>query len=118
MKTILISAIALAILAFTTTDELIGRWESKSQKTGNITGVVFKADHSFEGYVNKKPFVSGTYTLNDSIFTMVDNGCNGVTGTYKIIFYSNADSMRLVAISDSCTERKKGTERSFFGRVK
>lgn len=119
MKTILVTAIVTAILAFTSTDELKGRWESKSE-TGTISGVVFKEDYSFEGYINKKPFVSGIYSYSpeDSVFTLEDNGCNGITGIYKINFYSNSDSMRFVAINDSCTERKEGMQRLMMGRVK
>src|SRR6476620_8607514 len=55
-------------------NELIGRWESKPSEKGNVTGVVFK-DSTFEGYVNKKPFVSGAYKLENDIFSFVDNGC-------------------------------------------
>lgn len=119
MKTLLIACIIMSALAFTRTQELIGRWESKSG-TGTITGVVFKPDNTFEGYVNKKPFVSGTYTYTsqDSIFTFTDNGCNGVMGTYKINFYANGDSMRFAPIDDECIERKEGMQRLNMGKVK
>ena len=101
-------------------DKLTGRWETRPSEKGNITGVVFKNDSTFDGYVNKKPFVSGTYSYSaqDSILTFKDNGCNGVTATYKIDFFSNADSLRFVVINDSCTERKEGIQRLVMGRVK
>jgi len=108
------------ILPFTGNDKLTGRWESKPSEKGNVTGVVFKADNKMEGYVNKKPFVSGTYAFNpeDSTFSFVDNGCNGFRGIYKILFFSNSDSMRFQVIADSCTERKEGMQRLIMGRVK
>jgi len=119
MKTFVFISAILTTLAFTTTEELTGRWESKSE-TGTITGIVFKPDTSFEGYINKKPFVSGTYTYTpeDSVFSFVDNGCDGARGIYKIKFYSAADSMRFEVISDSCTQRKEGIQRLIMGRVK
>lgn len=118
MKRILASTAITLLFAFTATDKLTGRWETQRSVNGNVTGVVFKSDYTFEGYINKKPFVSGTYKLQDSIFSFQDNGCNGITGVYAIHFFSNLDSMRLVAIGDSCTERKQGMERLVLGRVK
>ena len=117
MNTVLISTTILIVLSFAT-DRLTGRWETKPSVNGNITGVVFKPDSSFEGYVNKKPFVSGRYVFQDSIFTFTDNGCDGKQGVYKIVFFSNNDSLRFVPINDSCTERKEGMSRLIMGRVK
>lgn len=116
MKTVIIAACML--LAFTAKDRLTGRWESKPSDNGNITGVVFKEDNSFEGYINRKPFVSGTYTLQDSIFSFTDNGCMNQEGVYKIIFFHDKDSLRFKNISDNCTERRTGMERLVMGRVK
>lgn len=119
MKAFTFLSLIIAYLAFTTTETLTGKWESKSEK-GNITGVIFKEDGSFEGYINKKPFVTAQYTYSseDSILSFVDNGCNGARGIYKIHFYANADSMRFQLISDSCEERKQGMLRLNMGRVK
>jgi hypothetical protein len=116
MKTIVI--IIVTILAFLSADRLTGRWESKPSVKGNVTGIVFKSDSSFEGYVNKKPFVSGTYSLQGEVFSFVDNGCDGKRGIYKLIFFSNADSLRWELISDSCKERSEGMQRLVVGRVK
>jgi len=117
MKTILITAAFTILLAFTPPDKLTGRWQSKPSSKGNVTGVVFKADNTFEGFVNKKPFVSGIYTFRDSIFSFTDNGCNGMRGIYKVIFFSNSDSLRFEVISDSCKERKEGMLRLVMGKV-
>ena len=118
MKTFILSMAML--FGITTKDTLTGRWESIPSEKGNITGAVFKTDNSFEGYVNKKPFVSATYTFNpaDSMFSFIDNGCDGMRGTYKIMFYSNSDSLRFHPISDSCEDRKNGMLRLVMGRVK
>ncbi|WP_298737454.1 hypothetical protein [uncultured Chitinophaga sp.] len=118
MKIVLIFFAAMAYVTLSEKDRLHGRWETKPSEKGNVTGVVFKADSTFEGYINKKPFVSGTYTLQDDIFTFTDNGCEGKRGVYKIFFFSNADSMRFVPITDSCIDRKEGMSRLVMGRVK
>lgn len=117
MKTVLIATAILMMLSFAT-DRLIGRWETKPSVNGNVTGVVFKQDSSFEGYINRKPFVSGKYVFRDSIFTFTDNGCDGKQGVYRIIFFSNDDSLRFVPINDSCTERREGMSRLIMGKIK
>ena len=116
---ILFLAIAFGF-AFTPKDKLTGRWETMPSEKGNITGVVFKADNTLEGYVNKKPFVSGTYQFNpaDSIISFVDNGCDGKRGIYKVMFFSNSDSLSFKLVSDSCSERSAGMQRLIMGRVK
>lgn len=97
---------------------LTGRWETKVSPKGNVTGVVFKANNTFEGYINRKPFVSGQYSLTDSIITMTDNGCEGKPAICKVIIFSNGDSLRFQPIEDPCIDRKQGMERTVFGRVK
>lgn len=110
--------IALIVLAFKGDDKLTGRWESKPSPAGNVTGVIFKPDQSFEGYINKKPFVTGHYSLRDSLFLFTDNGCEGKSATYHIVFFSNEDSLRFVPVDDPCEERKNGMSRLVMGRVK
>ena len=117
MKFMLMVVTIITISAFPGPDKLTGRWESIS-KTGNVTGVIFRADNTFEGYVNKKPFVTGTYTYQDNVFSFVDNGCEGIRGTYKTNFYSNSDSMRFELVGDSCTERRNGMLNLVLGKVK
>ena len=119
MKTILISAVLITMINFITNDKLSGRWQSQPSEKGNVTSVFFKGDGSFEGFVNKKPFVTGTYKLDsDNIFSFVDNGCNGATGYYRLIFFSNGDSLKFDPISDTCAERKEGMRRLVVGKVK
>ncbi len=118
MKRIFVSALLFTLFAFTVKDKLTGRWESLPSVNGNVTSVVFKEDGSFTGFINAKPFVTGMYTLKDSILAMTDNGCNGVQGVYKAVFFSNEDSLRFEGITDECTQRKGGMERTVLGRVK
>ena len=110
--------IVIGLLAFAPKNKLIGRWETKPSAKGNVTGVVFNKDYTYEGYINKKPFVSGTYSLNRNTITIEETGCNGATAIYQLIFFSHSDSLRFEAISDSCTERKEGMQRTVLGRVK
>jgi hypothetical protein len=118
MKTFQITALAFALVMSAATDTITGRWESKPSVNGNTTGVLFKPDNSFEGFINKKPFVTGTYSMKGDTCTLVDNGCDGKQAIYQVIFFSNSDSMRFKAISDSCTGRKNGMEQLVLGRVK
>ena len=118
MKTLIIYLAAMA--GFASAINLTGRWETNPSAKGNVTGVVFKNDGTYEGYINKKPFVSGTYSFNesDSVITIHESSCNGATGIYKVNLFSSADSIRFVAITDSCEERKEGMQRLVLGRVK
>jgi hypothetical protein len=118
MRTIIFISITIALAAFISEDFLTGRWQSPVSPKGNVTTVVFKPDNTFEGYVNKKPFTSGKYSLKDSIFTFTDNGCGGSEASYKIILFSYGDSMRFQAISDTCTPRRVGMGKTVLGRVK
>ena len=111
-------ATALGFISFTLNTDLLGRWESKPSPKGNVTTVVFKNDNSFEGFINKKPFVSGHYSFSDGVLSFTDNGCNGKQGVYKIVFFSDSDSLRFEPISDSCEERKNGMSKTILGRVK
>jgi len=115
-KVLLYSALAI-LSVFIETNKLIGRWESKPSEKGNVTGVVFK-DSTFEGYVNKKPFVSGIYKLENEVFSFVDNGCEGKKGVYKIVFFSDWDSLRFEPITDSCNDRRNGMSRLILGKKK
>lgn len=118
MKATVILALIIVLVSFTITDDLTGNWETKPSIKGNVTRVVFKSDNTFEGFINKKPFVSGQYTIDNDVLSFVDNGCDGKKGVYKIIFFSNSDSLRFEAMEDSCEQRKNGMVRTILGRVK
>src|ERR1044072_5035804 len=107
MKTILAGMI-ISLFALATGDDIVGKWETTPSPTGNAFGVNFKTDGSFEMYQNRKPFGSGHYTFSKDTFRFTDNGCDGKPGVYKINFFSNKDSLRFEAISDSCVQRREG----------
>ena len=118
MKGFIMCVAILATYLLTNDDVLTGRWESRPSKTGTVTGVVFKADRTMEGYMNRKPFMTGSYEIKDSLIIVEDNGCAAVKGTYKLILFSNADSMRFELVSDACVPRSKGMPNLVMGRVK
>lgn len=119
MKAILTAIIFVVTSVLIPNDKLTGRWESKPSEKGNVTGVVFKEGRKMEGYVNRKPFVSGDYFFStaDSILSFIDNGCGQSMAVYKVNFFSNSDSLRFTSIYDTCTERKNGMHRLRMGRV-
>lgn len=118
MKKVMQAAVVFILLSFTIKEEILGRWETKPSEKGTVTGVVFKADKTLEGYVNKKPFTTGRYEFANNTLSFTDNGCNGAKGIYRVEFFSNGDSIRFAAIDDSCTERKTGITKLIMGRVK
>ncbi|MRG48784.1 hypothetical protein GFS24_26985 [Chitinophaga sp. SYP-B3965] len=118
MKVLMVSIVAMMFAVFHPEDKLTGRWETKPSDKGTVMGLLFKSDSNFEGYINKKPFVSGTYTYKDDTFTFVDNGCDGMKGVYKIEFFSNVDSLRFKPIADSCDKRRERMIRLVMGKVK
>jgi hypothetical protein len=118
MKTIIISLAIMAAIIFPEKDTLTGRWQSQPSVNGNVTTVIFKSDNSFEGFINQKPFVTGNYSLKEDSFTFTDNGCDGKQGIYKLLFFSNKDSLRFETVEDECTERNEGMLRLVIGRVK
>jgi hypothetical protein len=116
MKTFIFSVLFTFLFTVTNNDILTGKWQSPVSPQGNVTSIIFKPDQSFEGFVNNKPFVTGNYSIKDSIFTFTDNGCNGSEGSYKLIFFQNGDSLRFQYVSDTCMERRNGVSRLVLGR--
>lgn len=114
MKTLIV--FTLLMLAFKAPQSITGKWETL-QPGGNTLGMVFKADNHFEGYINRKPFVSGTYTFEDDIIIMNGDGCINMPGKYRIHFLKNTGAIRWEVINDSCTDRKKGLDNIVFTRI-
>lgn len=116
-----ILCIGLAVFAFSLFDDpykLAGRWQTPPSPAGNITRVVFTTDSTFEAFVNRKPFTSGRFTRENDVFSFTDNGCMGLRGVYRLVFFSEGDSLRFAPLTDSCEERKQGMSRMVLGRVK
>ena len=118
MKTTTAILFAMLLVEFSSGDNITGRWETQRSAKGNVTGVVFKDDGNFEGYVNNKPFGTGKYKVHDDVISFTDNGCEGKPGTYKLILFSNSDSMRFEFVSDECAGRAEGMKKTILGRVK
>jgi len=112
----LLVVFTLVLLAFKTPQTITGRWET-IQPGGNTLGMIFKPDNHFEGYVNKKPFVSGTYIFSHNTIILNGNGCIDMPGKYRINFLKNIDSILWEVISDSCAARKKGLDNVVFSRI-
>lgn len=117
MKKIIIALtilIGCTTLAFTFQQKtIVGRWETK-MPDNTIAGVIYKADHTYQAYVNKKIFVSGNYEFSKDTLSMSDNGCP-IKGFYKLTFF--ADSVRYNVIIDSCEGRKHDVDKAVLGRV-
>jgi hypothetical protein len=118
MKILIIAVSMLLFASNDGPDKLKGRWQSPVSPKGTVTSIFFTGDSTFEGFINRKPFVTGTYTVNDSIFSFVDNGCNNQRGVYKLVFFSNEDSLRFLPVRDSCEPRRNGMIRLVVGRIK
>jgi hypothetical protein len=114
MKSLVV--LTLLLFAFTAPQSITGRWET-IQPGGNTLGMIFKPDNHFEGYINRKPFVSGTYTFNDNTIVMNGNGCIDILGKYRIHFLKNTDAILWEVISDNCAARKKGLDNVVFSRI-
>ena len=117
MRVLLISVFTL-LFSTSGNEKLVGRWETPVSPKGSTMSVVFSADNTFEAYLNHKPFTSGTYTLKNDTFSLIDNGCDGKEGVYLITFFSNGDSLRLAPIHDECEGRKEGMSKTILGRKK
>ena len=118
MKSICIAVIAILFSSSTKNDKLTGTWQRVIPGGDVVYRITFTADNTFEGYVNEKPFVSGTYTLRDSIFAIEDFGCPDIPGTYKVNFFGNDDSCRLQVINDACDGRLAQADNAILYRIK
>jgi hypothetical protein len=96
---------------------LVGRWQR--QFPGMLFMLNFRADGTYDAFINGKAFVNGTYVLKQEDFTLNDGLCNlNYFGTYKLRFYSGTDSIRFTVVQDTCTARRRGSDGLTMGRVK
>ena len=116
IKLLMVALSLNTLTSFLGDNLLVGKWESPPSPKGNITTVHFKSDGSFEGFVNRKPFVSGHYELEKDLLKFTDNGCDGHPGTYQLVFSNHGDSLRFRPVDDSCAERKAGMSKLVVGR--
>jgi hypothetical protein len=113
---ILFSAISLT----SDTNPLVGKWENSGIYKGTPYKflAIFRANGTFDGFMDKKEFVSGTYHVQHDTLYLSDPTCNAkYEGTYKIEIFSHADSLKFHVIQDTCRGRREGTDGFGFKKV-
>ena len=119
-KAFLLSLVGSALIALSfinLPDTIVGRWQQKLP--GGISVVaVFRADGTNDIFVNGKTFVTGKYYVRQDTLGYADAGCNiNYYGTYKLDFFAS-DSLRLIALDDTCGPRRRGFNNVTLGRAK
>ncbi|MBC3785651.1 hypothetical protein [Spirosoma utsteinense] len=111
-----ICLIALATLSFIAPpNPLVGRWQHLYK--GATALFVFRADSTFDVFINGKAFTHGTYFVRKDTMGMADVSCNlAYYGTYKMGFYA-PDSVRFNTIADTCKGRNGDLHNFSVGRV-
>ncbi|WP_442587451.1 hypothetical protein ACSBL2_15510 [Pedobacter sp. AW31-3R] len=123
-KVILISLLTLLLsTAFKLIDEpnpILGRWEYKGVYQGQPYSflVVFRNNGNYDGFLDKKIFVSGTYQMKHDTLHVADPLCNNdYYGTYKVQYHGQMDSLTLHVVQDTCRARREGSDGFTFKRV-
>jgi hypothetical protein len=99
---------------------LVGKWENSGIYKGTPYKflAIFRANGTFDGFMDKKEFVSGTYHVQHDTLYLSDPTCNAkYEGTYKIEIFSHADSLKFHVIQDTCRGRREGTDGFGFKKV-
>ncbi|SDH15051.1 hypothetical protein [Mucilaginibacter gossypii] len=116
------SIVLFAAVSFTSqTNPLVGKWENSGVFKGDPYKflAIFRANGSFDGFMNNKEFVSGTYHMNHDTLYMSDPTCNAkYEGKYKVEFFGQLDSLKFHVIQDTCKGRVEGTNGFLFKRVR
>jgi len=119
--TLSLLAVTIIVTAFTSIPHVLtGRWEfvEKTENGPMHFLANFRADETYDAYINKKPFLSGNYHFQNDTLVISDHLCDANTsGTYKITFLT-PDSILFSLIKDPCTDRIKGTDGATLSRVK
>lgn len=123
-KLILLSLLAITLLAaFTIKDKpspIQGRWEFRSIERGSPFSflLIFRTNRKYDGFMNKKTFVSGTYHMQHDTLYIADPICNSAyQGTYKIEYHGKADSLTFHVIRDTCRARREGSDGFTYKKV-
>ncbi len=112
---LLIVGIALTAVSFISPpNPLVGRWQQLYK--GATALFVFRADSTFDVFINGKAFTHGKYFVRQDTMAMADVSCNGAYySTYKLGFYA-PDSVRFVTIQDTCKGRNGDLHNFTVGR--
>lgn len=117
----IVIVILFCVFSFTSdTNPLVGRWEYSGTYQGGPFKflAIFRANGTFDGFINKKEFVSGTYHMKHDTVYVSDPTCNAkYEGTYKVKFFGHLDSLKFHVIQDTCTGRKQGTDGFLFKKL-
>jgi hypothetical protein len=122
-KALITSLLAIAVISYSFIDEsnpLVGKWEwSKKFKDGPLTVLaVFKVNGTYDGFANKKSFVSGTYKVVKDTLFIADPLCNSkYMATYKLKFFGNKDSVQFNVIQDTCAQRRNSVNGFIYKKV-
>jgi hypothetical protein len=110
--------------AFKITDTpspILGRWELKGIDQGQPFSflVVFRTNGNYDGFVNKKTFVSGTFHMKHDTLYIADSICNSAyEGMYKVQYHGQQDSLTFHVIRDTCRARREGSDGFTFKKVR
>jgi len=69
---------------------LVGKWEHSGKSQGQPFNLmaIFRANGTYDGFINKKEFVSGIYHMNNDTLYIADGTCSDkYYGTYKMETY-------------------------------
>lgn len=119
----LLSLLAITLLAFKIKDEpspILGRWEFRSIEHGSPFSflLIFRSNGRYDGFMNKKTFVSGTYYMKYDTLYIADPICNSAyEGTYQIAYHGKADSLTFHVIRDTCRARREGSDGFTYKKV-
>lgn len=120
-KVVILPMLGIAFTALTALsltippNPLVGRWQQLYK--GATALLVFRADSTFDVFINGKAFTHGTYFVRQDTMGMADVSCNkAYYGTYKLGFYA-PDSVRFVTIQDTCKGRNGDLHNFTVGRV-
>jgi hypothetical protein len=115
------TTVLFAVLSFTAdSNPLVGKWEYSSTQQGSPFKLlaIFRANGTFDGFINKKEFVSGAYHMKHDTLYISDPTCNAqYNGIYKVEFFGQHDSLKFHVIQDTCKGRREGTDGFLFKNV-
>jgi hypothetical protein len=113
--------VLFAALSFTADNNpLVGKWEYSSKQPGGPFKLlaIFRGNGTFDGFINKKEFVSGTYHIKQDTLYIADPTCNvQYEGIYKVEFFGRRDSLKFHVIQDTCKGRRGATDGFLFKNV-
>ena len=109
-----------AVLLPGDTNSLAGKWEYSTTYQGKPFKLlaIFRTNGTYDGFINQKEFVSGTYRMNHDTLYIADPTCNAkYEGTYRVEFFGQRDSLKFHVLQDTCAGRREGTDGYLFKNI-